>query len=91
MSEADVTTEVDLNELYDQEIPCKRCKKPAALRSFGHGLCEADRYPIHCCIGCWQQWIAKHLQIIARHGHITCRYCRRRFDSIESFSDYRPF
>lgn len=91
MSEVEVRPDVDLNELYDQDVPCKRCQRPAVLRSFGHGSCQSDKYPIHSCIGCWQRWLKKQLGILNRHKRIRCEYCDQTFTSVESFSDYRPF
>lgn len=91
MSEVEVRPDVDLNELYDQDVPCKSCGKPAQLRTFGH-RCHPN-YPIYVCIKCWQRWLQQELDKNRRAGrsHFLCAKCGRRFPTIESFSDYRPF
>lgn len=83
------------DELLDAEIPCdgiinpdikQSCSRPAVLRTTNHGHgCGVK------CIACWKIWYVHILSELLRCGYIRCLECNRKFISIESFSDFRPF
>jgi len=93
MSEVEVRPDVDLNELYDQDVPCLNCGKAAKLRSFGHGC--SSRHgppPFFKCIGCWKKWVSEVVDWMSGHGGlIHCQRCNQHFATVASFSYYREF
>jgi hypothetical protein len=93
MSEVEVRPDVDLNELYDQDVPCSKCGKSAQFISFGHGCPVSGREqpPYFRCLKCWQKTYKHYLARIASQGFICCLICENHFPTPESFSDYRPF
>lgn len=94
MSEVEVRPDVDLNELYDQDVPCHACGNPAELRSMGHGCGRSDGAmpPYYKCLRCWQVWLTQLMRKAAnRGGYIRCWKCHEHFARVDDFSDYRPF
>ena len=100
MSEVSTVPVAYLEELLDQEIPCggiafrplaRSCSNSAVLHSDGHGH-GFDTAPYrYKCMTCWQDWYQEHLRRLIVRGYILCGDCHQGFDSIEAFSDYRPF
>ena len=87
-------SETDLEELLQEEVPCMSCGKPAMLRSIGHGTCtdsKGNPPPMYKCLSFYQAWLLGVLQTIAAYDHTLCVRCGRKFPTVESFSDYRPF
>lgn len=98
MSDVGVKPVDELEDMLDAEIPCggiseprvqRSCDRAAILRCGGHGCPDTRTY---CkCIPCWRVWYQAVATAIACYGSVGCATCRRRFATVESFADYRPF
>ena len=81
----------DVEAVFEEELPCDQCGKGALVRSKGHS-CPVRPGPFYKCLPCWQKWLSITLGKMANHGGwICCTHRQRHFNSVEEFSDYRPF
>lgn len=81
---------VDLEAVFQTEIPCGGCGKPAELRTFGHGGCPVPM-PIFSCVRCYADWLKVMNQKLAVLGVVACTHCRQVFRDADSFAEWRPF
>lgn len=91
--QSEVMPEVDLEALFEQEIPCHRCGAGARFRSLGDGCPNriGQTPPFYKCLKCLIDWTARSQNSLSAKGFLRCWNCERKFPDIPSFSDYREF
>jgi transposase-like protein len=83
----------DLESLLKGTIHCNDCQNPAEFVSSAHH-CAADEVgPFFKCHSCYVTWLNRvsATMVAANADILQCTRCMQLFDTIESFSDWRPF
>lgn len=68
-------------------VTCECCNKPATLMSHVHGCLDS-----YLCDSCWESWYSDFSDLLRKardpYGNLICAWCRRRFGTVEDFSEY---
>jgi hypothetical protein len=83
----------DLEALLEATIHCHDCADPAEFVSSGHD-CPVDEVgPFFKCHSCYVKWLDRvtAAMVAANADSPRCNRCEQLFDTLESFSDWRPF